>query len=220
MGLLITIDYHNPGAPVVVLAGTAGSDLVANLGATLSDLATHPTDGLIVDLTGLRRRDRVNLVKHLAELTIGPLLVVDPDHQPADDRHEGCKVAMAGSVLAAQAALRRLGPPSVSGDTVLEVLDALAEHRWRADFHPTPDAGVRCGTCHRTTPADQAPVGQLHRFDHDTDPASQSVVVELACPRCGAIGTMVCAYGPTAGPDDTTVLASLNRPLTPERRTP
>lgn len=207
MGLLITVDYHDPHPPVVALAGTDGRDLIGVLGAGLSHLTADTGIGLIVDLRGLHHRDRPPTAAHLAELTDRPLAFINPEAVGTNG------VTVAASRPAALAALRRVTPPHPVGDTVVDVLATLADQGWAADFDPTSGGRIRCGGCGDTVDPNAALVGCVYRFDDDTDPADQRVIFELACEVCGATGTMVCGHGPAAGPDDADVLAALGRRL-------
>lgn len=94
-------------------------------------------------------------------------------------------------------------------DDLLELLDELAMNGWPADFHTRRGTQVVCEECAELIPAEDVITAGLHRVDDDTDPEAQSLVVRVTCPRCGARGTLVCGYGPTASADDAAVLAAL-----------
>jgi hypothetical protein len=81
-------------------------------------------------------------------------------------------------------------------------------------FRALPDAQVQCLTCRQASPADALDANDMTRLEGESDPADMAVVVALACPACGATGTLILNYGPDASGEEIDVLAALDR--TPE----
>ncbi|MCU1344162.1 MAG: hypothetical protein JWL70_428 [Acidimicrobiia bacterium] len=89
-----------------------------------------------------------------------------------------------------------------------EALTLLATEGYTTDFG-LAGAGVACPVCGRVHPAERLVVEHTFRFEGDTDPGDESIVLGLRCPDCGALGVVVSAYGPDADPDLLAVLARL-----------
>ena len=94
--------------------------------------------------------------------------------------------------------------------SVTEVLADLTARGFAANFHVVgPPAAVLCPACgHRIDPAD-ADVIELYRFEGESDPGDESVVIALRCHVCGAEGSLVAAYGMAADGPEADVLAAL-----------
>jgi hypothetical protein len=60
---------------------------------------------------------------------------------------------------------------------------------------------------------DDLEVEEVVRFEGDTDPADESIVIALHCPKSGLRGTYVAAYGSQASPRNATILTKLARHL-------
>ena len=58
-----------------------------------------------------------------------------------------------------------------------------------------------------TTP--DADIVELYRFEGESDPGDESVVIALRCHVCGAEGSLVAAYGMAADGAEADVLAAL-----------
>jgi hypothetical protein len=59
------------------------------------------------------------------------------------------------------------------------------------------------------SPASEVRLAQLARTEGASDPADETAIAALICPRCDARGTAVLTYGPEAPPDDAEVLRLL-----------
>jgi hypothetical protein len=94
--------------------------------------------------------------------------------------------------------------------TITDVLADLASRGFVADFRVGgPPAALICGACgHHTDPHD-AEVVELFRFEGASDPSDEAVVVAIRCQVCGALGTLVAAYGSLADGAEADVLAAL-----------
>ena len=89
-------------------------------------------------------------------------------------------------------------------DTVTDAVALLARDGYDADFRfdsgPNADNTVRCSRCGTLHATDDAEVDRVYRFEGASDPGDEAIVLGLRCPRCGARGTVVSAFGPDADP--------------------
>ena len=99
--------------------------------------------------------------------------------------------------------------PEVS--TVVEALATLADEGYRAEFS-VAGGGARCSRCQTThAPADLV-VERVFRFEGESDPDDEAIVVGLRCPHCGITGALVSAYGPAASEEEAEFLRALPLP--------
>jgi hypothetical protein len=84
----------------------------------------------------------------------------------------------------------------------------LASQGFVSDFSLADDS-LECSACQRLHPPEGLVVRHTFRFEGDTDPGDESIVLGLECPECGALGVAVSAYGPDADPGLLAVLARL-----------
>lgn len=84
--------------------------------------------------------------------------------------------------------------------TVLDAVNTLAQEGFDGSFTLT-DAGLRCGRCGAAHALEQAEVVRVYRYEGPSDPDEEAVVYALCCPSCGAGGTLVSSFGPTADPE-------------------
>ena len=92
--------------------------------------------------------------------------------------------------------------------TVTEVLQSLAAEGYDADFFLDGNR-VRCGGCRAAiSPADLT-IDRVYRFEGESDPGDEMIVVALECRRCERMGTLVSAYGPGTSPEEAEVLLAL-----------
>ena len=80
-------------------------------------------------------------------------------------------------------------------ETVTEALALLAAEGYAVDFnlHGTAAECTACGTTHDLA---GAIVERHFRFEGDSDPGDEAIVLGLRCPSCGVRGVLVSAYGP------------------------
>ena len=95
-------------------------------------------------------------------------------------------------------------------DTVTEALDLLSAAGYSVDFNLDADAAI-CSRCGATHELEQNVVERQFRFEGDSDPGDESIVLGIRCESCGARGVLVSAYGPDADAD---LLAHLDQPAT------
>lgn len=85
------------------------------------------------------------------------------------------------------------------GETVSEAVNELAAMGYGDDLR-FDDGVLRCSRCGETHPSQDADVEQVRRFEGQSDPADEAIVLALRCPHCGAGGVLVSPYGPDADP--------------------
>lgn len=100
------------------------------------------------------------------------------------------------------------GQPT-GASTLLEALDQLRGQGFDRDMYITPEATVRCSTCHQDTPPSDLDLLELVRIEGVSDPADQAAVLALACRVCGARGTAVVRYGAEAEQQESIVLRAV-----------
>lgn len=93
-------------------------------------------------------------------------------------------------------------------ETVTEALALLADDGYTEDFNLHAGAAhcPRCGSAHDLA---NSVVERQHRFEGNSDPGDEAIVLGLRCPACGARGVIVSAYGPDADPELLTQLGRL-----------
>jgi hypothetical protein len=94
--------------------------------------------------------------------------------------------------------------------TLTEVLESYAASGYSTNFWAEADANVRCDSCQSVLPSRRLVMHSIRRLEGASDPADMAAVVATSCPVCGAEGTMVLSYGPTASEFDADVLLALS----------
>lgn len=92
--------------------------------------------------------------------------------------------------------------------TVTEVLQSLAEEGYDTDFFLDGNQ-VRCGGCRAVIPAADLTIDKVYRFEGQSDPGDEMIVVALECRKCGRRGTLATAYGPDTTPEEAEILLAL-----------
>jgi hypothetical protein len=88
-------------------------------------------------------------------------------------------------------------PPSAG--TLTEGTVELAELGYGEDLR-FADGVLFCRRCEQTHDADAAEVEQVRRYEGQSDPGDEAILLGLRCPHCGAKGSIVSTYGPDADP--------------------
>ena len=83
--------------------------------------------------------------------------------------------------------------------TVTEALELLASRGYVDDFS-LGQRHIACAACGHEHPPRQLVVRETFRFEGDTDPGDEAIVLAVECEACGAKGVIVSAYGPDAEP--------------------
>ena len=84
--------------------------------------------------------------------------------------------------------------------SVTEAIALLEADGYRSEFSFS-DGTVHCGACGLRHQPTQLVVRHTFRFEGDTDPGDEAIVLGIECPTCGMRGTVVSAYGPDASPE-------------------
>jgi hypothetical protein len=71
------------------------------------------------------------------------------------------------------------------------------------------EGAIHCPTCGGSHPSTELVVRHTFRFEGDTDPGDEAIVLGVECPATGAKGIIVSAYGPDADPQLIELLRSL-----------
>lgn len=86
-----------------------------------------------------------------------------------------------------------------SPDTVTEAVVLLRGLGYADDFELCAD-GVSCAAYPAMHPLDSVQVDHTYRFEGDSDPADEAIVLGLSAPGWGAKGIVVSAFGPEVDP--------------------
>jgi hypothetical protein len=96
-----------------------------------------------------------------------------------------------------------------AAETVTDAIAQLEAEGYRSDFSFT-DGSVRCAACMANHEPTQIVVRHTFRFEGETDPGDEAIVLGLECPACGVKGIVVSAYGPDASPEFVALLRQLD----------
>jgi hypothetical protein len=100
-------------------------------------------------------------------------------------------------------------------ETLIDVLARFRHEGFAGSFTPLEARGVsggaslRCEQCRQEFAAEQPDVTELRRLEGASDPDDMLAAIALECPRCGARGSLVVNYGPTATTEEAAVLVAL-----------
>ena len=95
----------------------------------------------------------------------------------------------------------------------LTISDALREFESRGyigQFIIAEEGKVECTSCGKSHRPREVSLEAMRRIEGASDPADMVYVGALQCPRCGARGTAIVNYGPTASPEHAAVLRELD----------
>lgn len=101
------------------------------------------------------------------------------------------------------------GVPS-DGDTLVDVLERLADHGYADEVRPIPGAKLRWRTCGHTVDADEVHVEEQWRLEGASDPDDMMLVAAARCPVCGVGGAVVLHYGALASEEEADVVVALD----------
>lgn len=142
----------------------------------------------------------------------------DADHRRGRRGHHDRSLAEpAPAVTVPDADGARPGPGpfdllAATEDTVVATLERLRSEGFVADFVLEPEdipPGLWCRACGRRHLPTRTTVVEVHRFEGPTSPEDEALLLALICPRCGAKGTTVTAYGPAASGNEAALLRAL-----------
>lgn len=95
-------------------------------------------------------------------------------------------------------------------ETLTEAMNRLRGDGYQHDFSSTDSGELVCSACGRRHPPEDLTVQVTVRFEGNSDPDDENILLGLAC-RCGALGQFSAAYGMDTTPNDAAVLGRLNR---------
>ena len=96
----------------------------------------------------------------------------------------------------------------MSPDTVTEAVAFLASEGYVDDYRLRPD-GIVGGDAGAAHPLATAVVDYTFRFEGDSDPGDEAIVLGVHCTDWDRKGVIVSAYGPDADPEQTALLVAL-----------
>lgn len=82
-------------------------------------------------------------------------------------------------------------------ETVADAVRLLAADGYTGEFSINDNA-VHCGSCATACEPQRVVISRTYRFEGNTDPGDEAIVLGLECPDCGVRGVLVSAYGPDA----------------------
>lgn len=96
-----------------------------------------------------------------------------------------------------------------TAETVTEAIALLEADGYRTDFS-FADGAVHCRACGAAHEPGRLVVRHTFRFEGDTDPGDEAIVLGVECPGCGTRGVVVSAFGPDASPEFMELLRHLD----------
>lgn len=96
------------------------------------------------------------------------------------------------------------------GATITDALETLQKHGYKGDFRVESVDAVECLQCHKMSPPEKIRLKEMCRVEGVSDPADEELVAGLVCPKCNANGTLILTYGPSAPPEDGSILKRLD----------
>lgn len=93
--------------------------------------------------------------------------------------------------------------------TLSEVLTGYEDAGLDGQFSSVADGQIECVTCGRAQDAALFTVTSRRRMEGASDPDDMLSVIALRCPNCGAAGTLILGYGPTASAEDQDISVGL-----------
>ena len=92
--------------------------------------------------------------------------------------------------------------------SVLDTLRRLQASGFADELRLEGDQVV-CGACGLRMHATELEICEVHRFEGESNPDDESIVVALACAACQWRGVLVSAYGPAISPEAARFLRAL-----------
>ena len=87
-----------------------------------------------------------------------------------------------------------------AAETVLDAVRELEALGYTDQLH-LDASGVRCAACGAEHQPERIVVTHTYRFEGESDPEDEAIVLGIECPACGIRGIVVSAYGPEADPE-------------------
>jgi len=95
-------------------------------------------------------------------------------------------------------------------DTVTEAMAYLKDAGYKDEIRLVV-GGLECDSVEGVYDASKAEVDHTFRFEGDSDPGDEAIVLGINLPDWGVKGVLVSAYGPSVDPDQADVLRALVR---------
>ena len=92
--------------------------------------------------------------------------------------------------------------------TVTEAISRLQAEGFDSDFTVKGNR-VECGCCKELVSAPELTIHEIHRFEGQSDPGDEMIVVAVTCNRCGQRGVIVTGYGTATSPEEAELLLAL-----------
>ncbi len=96
-----------------------------------------------------------------------------------------------------------------TAESVTEAIALLEADGYRSDF-AFANGTITCHACGTAHAPGQLIVQHTFRFEGDTDPGDEAIVLGVECPRCKMRGIIVSSYGPEASPEFLAILDQLS----------
>ena len=93
--------------------------------------------------------------------------------------------------------------------TISDVLEGYAQGGFSSSFDVTDASTLECHECGAVSSPGDVSMSSLRRLEGASDPDDMVAVVAITCPACGARGTVILGFGPTAAPEESDVLKEL-----------
>lgn len=93
-------------------------------------------------------------------------------------------------------------------ETMLDAVERLHARGYLLDLAAVPGARLRCGACGGTTDAADVTVEETVRFEGDSNPDDEAILLAIATP-CGHRGLFSAAFGPDTPAEESQVLQAL-----------
>ena len=95
-------------------------------------------------------------------------------------------------------------------ETLVEALTRLRSDGYTQDFAAVAGGDLRCGGCGSVHRPETMVIGEIVRFEGDSNPDDEAILVALHC-SCGVGGLYSSANGPDASAYDVAALTRLPR---------
>jgi hypothetical protein len=93
-------------------------------------------------------------------------------------------------------------------DTVTEAMRYLTDHGYSDEIRLVA-GGLECDSVDGVYDASKADVDYTFRFEGDSDPGDEAIVLGISLPDWGVKGVLAAGYGPSVGPEQAEVLRAL-----------
>lgn len=106
---------------------------------------------------------------------------------------------------------RATTPEMPADPSLVDVLAELDADGWSGQTMPLEGGRIRCLTCREEFGAEEVSADHVRRLEGVSDPGDMVIVVPVPCPNCATKAVLVAHFGPDASPEDSDVVAALDR---------